>query len=85
MKKYKIDDFCQILDVEINTISEFIASEWLVVASPETNEFDQEDLTRARLVLDLLENFGVNKEAVPIILHLVDQLNQSHYNMEART
>lgn len=37
--------------------------------------YDEEDLARARLVADLQEVFGVNDAAVPIILHLIDQLN----------
>ena len=85
MKKYELQEFCQILEVEIGTISEFINNDWLTLASLENNEFDQEDLARARLVLDLLETFEVNKEAVPIILHLVDQLNQIRFELQARS
>lgn len=35
---------------------------------------DEEDLARAKLIRELQEVFGVNDEAIPIILHLLDQL-----------
>ena len=37
--------------------------------------FDEEDVCRILLIHDLKDKFGVNDEAVPVILHLVDQLN----------
>ena len=36
---------------------------------------DREDVTRMLLVNDLKTNFGVNDEAIPIILHLIDQIH----------
>lgn len=84
MKKYKIEDICQLLEVNENTIFDFIQNQWLNISSPETNEFDQEDITRARLILELIETFEVNEEAVPIILHLVDQLHQLRIETNTR-
>ncbi len=84
MKKYKIEDICRLLEVNENTIFDFIQNQWLNISSPETNEFDQEDITRARLILELIETFEVNEEAVPIILHLVDQLHQLRIETNTR-
>ena len=74
MKKYKLTDICDILDVNEDRIFDFVQNQWLIIASPDTNEFDDEDLARTRLILELTETFEVNEEAIPIILHLIDQL-----------
>ena len=56
----------------------FIRREWIVLANPAASEFevelDEEDLARMRLIFQLQNDFGVNDEAVPIILHLLDQI-----------
>lgn len=50
-----------------------IEEEWI---SPiETDYLDEEDMARIRLIQELKEDFGVNDEGVPIILHLIDQIN----------
>lgn len=55
---------------------EFIAycieARWIVPASPQ--QLDEEDLARARLIRELMEDLGANAESIPIILHLLDQL-----------
>lgn len=45
---------------------------------------DEEDIARARLIWELQKEFGVNDEAVPIILHLIDQLNRIHLEAKER-
>jgi hypothetical protein len=42
---------------------------------PEHAELDHEDQARIHLIQELQNVFGVNDEAVPIILHLIDQLH----------
>jgi chaperone modulatory protein CbpM len=34
-----------------------------------------EDIRRAHLIVELQRDFGVNDDAIPIILHLIDQLH----------
>ena len=46
--------------------------------------FDEEDLARIQLIQELREDFGVNDEAVPIILHLIDQLNLIQLELRQR-
>jgi chaperone modulatory protein CbpM len=43
---------------------------------------DDEDLARIRLIRDLKEDFGVNDEGMSIILHLLDQLNRIHLEID---
>ena len=49
----------------------YVEREWISPAEPQ--RLDEEDLARALLIRDL-EALGVNPEAVPLILHLLDQL-----------
>ena len=42
--------------------------------SPSVHEFSHVDLARARLISDLRDDLGVNDDAVPIILDLIDQI-----------
>lgn len=37
-------------------------------------ELDEEDIARIYLIDELRRDFGVNDEAIPLILYLVDQL-----------
>jgi chaperone modulatory protein CbpM len=40
-----------------------------------SREFSDIDLARARLIGDLRRDLGVNDEAVPIVLNLIDQIH----------
>jgi chaperone modulatory protein CbpM len=57
---------------------------WVRPAFPAEGELDAEDLARLRLIVELLGDFGVNEEAVPVILHLLDQLYALADKKEAR-
>ena len=45
---------------------------------------DDEDIARARLICELQRDLGVNDESIPIILHLIDQLNRIRSGVENR-
>ena len=48
------------------------------MAAPHRNgdkSLSEIDIARARLIHDLKKNIGVNDEAVPLILDLIDQLH----------
>ena len=57
---------------------QFISYSWLLPAAEDPPQLDEEDRARARLIFELQEHLGVNDAAVPIILHLVDQLHRVH-------
>jgi chaperone modulatory protein CbpM len=58
-------------------IVRFVSFQWLTPDETQWEQglLDEEDIARARLILELQNDFGVNDDAIPIILHLVDQLN----------
>lgn len=69
---YSVADACQETGLEASTFTVFIRQEWIHPGFPDG--LDDEDIARVRLIVELREKFGVNDEAVPIILHLADQL-----------
>jgi chaperone modulatory protein CbpM len=57
------------------TSNAWIEAEWVVpLSSRNTFLFSDADLARARLILDLKVELGVNDEGIAIVLHLLDQL-----------
>jgi chaperone modulatory protein CbpM len=73
-----IDEIAKDCGVAPQVVYQYIKLEWISPYNQESNLLDEEDLARIRLILDLQERLGVNDEAVPIILHLIDQLNHFH-------
>ena len=71
----KLDEVCIICGTTSDVIIHFIEEKWIVPFDKVHNQFDEEDIARMRLILDLKNQFGVNDEAIPIILHLIDQLH----------
>lgn len=61
-------------------IADWISKEW--VSPPAPDVLDQEDIARLRLIHELQNDFGANENAIPLILHLVDQL--CHFQEQLR-
>ncbi|MGZ3709967.1 MAG: chaperone modulator CbpM, partial [Bdellovibrionota bacterium] len=57
---------------------------WIEPKSGTESGLDEEDLARILLIQELQSDFGVNDEAVPIILHLLDQLHFFRNQMTKR-
>lgn len=72
---FKITEVADLYRVETNEITRFINEEWIQPIDPDNLLLDEDDIARLQLILDLKNQFGVNDESVPIILHLIDQLN----------
>lgn len=60
-------------EIEGEALEAWIESGWLMPI--EADAFSDADLARARLICDLQRGLGCNDEAVPIILHLLDQMH----------
>ncbi len=58
------------------TLNVWIAEDWLL---PDTAQdevvFSEIDIARAKLINDLIDDLGVNREGVGIILNLLDQMH----------
>jgi hypothetical protein len=68
-------DLGRLASVSAEELDIWIAEGWLLPWPPGDPEIFQEmDLARARLIVDLRRDLGVNDESVPIILDLIDQV-----------
>ncbi len=73
-RSFLLEEAARITGLKRQIVLECIQNEWIAPADPETPAFDEEDIARLRFIVQLRNDFGVNDEAVPIILHLLDQL-----------
>jgi chaperone modulatory protein CbpM len=71
-KTFSLDEASQLTHTSHSVLTVFIQREWILPYRPD--RLDEEDLARISLIQDLRQKLGVNEEAVPLILHLVDQL-----------
>ena len=74
----KLEEVCRECGVPEDIIAQFMQQEWIHPIDNEHAMFDEEDIARIGLITELRNNLGVNDEAVPVILHLIDQLNFIH-------
>ncbi len=71
---YEITEITELYQLNEIFIYECIEREWIIPSNTEETRLDQEDIARILLIKDLKEEFGVNDESIPIILHLIDQI-----------
>jgi chaperone modulatory protein CbpM len=72
----QMQQFIERSHLDAPTVNAWIEAEWLLPSTArKAFDFSETDLARARLILDLKADFGVNDEGVAIVLHLLDQLH----------
>jgi len=83
MTKIDLDNFLREAGLELPTLEEWIAQEWIIPAQATASiELSEVDMARVILIRDLRRDFGVNDEGVGIVLHLVDQLHGLRRTMQ---
>ncbi len=73
-KKFIVAEVSEKLRMDSKFILHCIQAQWISPSSPKMMELDEEDIARLQLIRDLKEGFGANDEAIPVILHLLDQI-----------
>nr|WP_133769978.1 chaperone modulator CbpM [Enterovirga rhinocerotis] len=69
-------DFLACSGLEGQTLEIWLEQRWIIPEpSGEGAAFSDRDVARARLIQELIRDFGVNHEGVDVILHLTDQLH----------
>ena len=69
-------EYLSLSGIEHETLGAWIEQEWLIPSGSSVEpSFTDIDIARARLIRELLVDFGVNTEGVGVILNLVDQLH----------
>jgi chaperone modulatory protein CbpM len=72
----RTEEFIAESGVDASALDIWIAAGWLRPASGRGgHEFSEIDVARAQLISDLRGDLGVNDEAVPIVLDLIDQIH----------
>ncbi|MGZ3652896.1 MAG: chaperone modulator CbpM [Bdellovibrionota bacterium] len=73
-RRFTLLEACSEAGVQKGYVVRCLRAHWVSPAFPEESSLDESDLARLRLIATLQEDFGVNDEAVPVILHLLDQI-----------
>ncbi|MCM2323486.1 MAG: chaperone modulator CbpM [Oligoflexia bacterium] len=73
-QRYVLTEACELTGVKKEFVTHCIHARWIIPADATEFALDEEDLARLRLIHELKADFGVNDEAIPIILGLLDQL-----------
>jgi len=69
-------EFLLAAQLEATLLETWVESGWLMPRrDEEVHDFSDADVARARLIRDLQHDMGVNEEAIPIILDLIDQVH----------
>jgi len=82
-KRFRLEEAAEACGVEITSVVEWVENKWVEPVEPQERIFDEEDVARMRLIQKLRIDFGVNDEAVPIILSLLDQIHHLHYRLRS--
>jgi chaperone modulatory protein CbpM len=72
---FEINEIVEIYELNEFFICSCIENEWIKPCDAGRDLLDNEDIARMLLIRDLKEDFDVNDESVPIILHLIDQIH----------
>lgn len=83
--RYTLEEIIKCCGVESEIILHFVSHEWIRPIDSEKKIFDEEDLARIQLIHELQVIMGVNDEAIPVVLHLIDQLNRLHIEIKTNT
>lgn len=70
-----VNDLVAEFDVTASEITIWIEQNW-VLPSEQDGEyhFDEDDFARVKLIAELRRDIGVNEEAMPVVLRLLDQV-----------
>jgi len=75
MDKIEISFICEELDLDEETILNWVQCRLVQPVELEGPLFDKEDFGRLRLMADLRKSCNTNDESLEVIMHLVDQIH----------
>jgi chaperone modulatory protein CbpM len=75
--------FGLIAELRTEDLQHWIANAWVRPhGQPGTYQFEEIDVARIRLIVELHYEFRVDEEALPIVLSLLDQLHDTRRQMQ---
>jgi len=79
-----IDAVCRICGLEVRELEHWIAESWVLPGgSAGAYVFEEVDVARVRLIVELRHDLVIDDEAMPVVLHLLDQLYALRRRMKA--
>jgi chaperone modulatory protein CbpM len=78
MKKYEMTYVCERLNVSEENIHQWIMGRLIEPVDPSGPFFDDEDLSRIRLIVEMERLCETHEDALEVILRLVDQVHGLH-------
>jgi chaperone modulatory protein CbpM len=69
------DELVITLDIGASELSAWIEQHWVLPVEVDGDlVFDDSDIARVRLIAELRNDLGVNEDAIPVVLRLLDQV-----------
>ncbi len=75
---FEITEVANQCELKEEEIIQYICDDWILPHDREQLLFDEDDINRILLISELKQDLGINNDGVPIVLHLIDQLNHLH-------
>lgn len=74
---YRLIEVMEFTGLERGEIAVYIENQWIQPCERQGIEirFDDEDVARIHLIEELRRDFEINDEAIPLVLHLIDQIH----------
>src|SRR3546814_20544356 len=71
----RFDEILGTLDIGASELSAWIEQHWVLPVEVEGDLlFDDTDVARVKLIAELRNDLGVNEDAIPVVLRLLDQV-----------
>jgi chaperone modulatory protein CbpM len=75
-------EFCRILSIETSTLKAWVEERWIIPGgASNAAAYEETDVARGRLILDLVHSMGVNDAGVDVVIDLVDQVHSLRERM----
>jgi len=75
----RIEQIAAEYGIAVEEITLWVKEGWVLPRglpeAPSACEFDSADIARLRLIADLAHDMGIGREALPVVLHLIDQIH----------
>jgi chaperone modulatory protein CbpM len=70
-----LDELLRLVPVEADEVHQWIENRWVMPASSQSGYvFEEVDVARVRLIVEMRREFALDEEAVPLVLSLLDQV-----------
>jgi chaperone modulatory protein CbpM len=79
-----VDAVCRLYGLEVRELERWIGESWVLPeGSAGAYVFEEVDVARVRLIVELRRDLAIDDQAMPVVLHLLDQLYALRRRMKA--